>query len=625
MKKVKYMFFIALVIGLLITRVYKNIADAKGNMDYYMLADYDRVIRETRLREDGLQYPDSKKVMERMVELNANTYAHLIWRSEADWKALPEMAIEAEKAGIKLIAYLVPPSEGDVLGKPVPFGYDYVMWAVEIAKIAKEHPALIGIAMDDFNHNLNFFTPSYIRNMMNKAREIAPALLFYPVIYEKAINISFATSYSSVIDGIIYPYTKRNLEDLRTDMEKAGELFNQYNVPIIAMIYDMPYSWPIDSSAEYIKDAVEIVLESTRDGYLRGVMLYCMEKNIDAPKGGIEAPNGKYYYSMSHQLSQIEKGSYALLSQDARVIPDKDRVLKFSAQTLLGKSDIRAKEGKRYYSLSFPWNQPSGGRNYAEISQRVKVYDTDKYSLMFWVRNSYGRNLSAAGYYFEEILIDGKVVWRQDVALVGNNWTIYSVNLTDHLKGKKEATLSLRGTMEKGISNFGINIDWDGLKATGFELQEPGFEGNGYWEFKTNLPLWNGGYRSAYGLSFLQVLLNSQVVWEADAAELSDRWKEYSVDLSEYLRTPMSHANVAFRIVVNESLPQYEMVAFIDNVSIGALDLANPDFEDIDGWNFKTNDSLWIGGYLSKYRHIRTFEYIKELYSEYGQLLNKVR
>jgi hypothetical protein len=140
MKKVKYMFFIALVIGLLITRVYKNIADAKGNMDYYMLADYDRVIRETRLREDGLQYPDSKKVMERMVELNANTYAHLIWRSEADWKALPEMAIEAEKAGIKLIAYLVPPSEGDVLGKPVPFGYDYVMWAEASNRLFQKPP-----------------------------------------------------------------------------------------------------------------------------------------------------------------------------------------------------------------------------------------------------------------------------------------------------------------------------------------------------------------------------------------------------------------------------------------------------------------------------------------------------
>lgn len=53
----------------------------------------------------------------------------------------------------------------------------------------------------------------------------------------------------------------------------------------------------------------------------------------------------------------------------------------------------------------------------------------------------------------------------------------------------------------------------------------------------------------------LQLLLDSRVIWEADVVELGNEWKEYSVDLSEHLNPSRKEGDLAFRVLVKESLP----------------------------------------------------------------------
>ena len=74
---------------------------------------------------------------------------------------------------------------------PDPFGADYVRWAVECAKVARQFPMLKGICIDDFNGAVKHFTPSYCKQMMAEAHKISPHLALLVVCYfgyEKAIT-----------------------------------------------------------------------------------------------------------------------------------------------------------------------------------------------------------------------------------------------------------------------------------------------------------------------------------------------------------------------------------------------------------------------------------------------------
>src|SRR5690606_4926150 len=140
---------------------------------------YGDQVRESEPRADGYRHIDTPKLIEKLEQTNANLYLFQIWNSPTDWADLTqEFAPAAQKAGIQVWPYIVPPSECqyfDENGDPLPplqrgrcsqpYGLDYVRWAEEIAKLSVRYPVVSGWAIDDFHigQNSQTFTPEYMQ------------------------------------------------------------------------------------------------------------------------------------------------------------------------------------------------------------------------------------------------------------------------------------------------------------------------------------------------------------------------------------------------------------------------------------------------------------------------------
>ncbi len=235
---------------------------------------------------------DLPKLMAVLQEIHARDYMHLVWTEKkfpSGWQDFQLMAPEFQKANIRLWLYLTPPSEE----VPDPYGEDYVRWAVECAKVAKQYPMVKGICIDDFNGNVKKFTPAYCRQMMDEAHKTAPDLSLLVVCYfgyEKNIKAHVA---AGAIDGVIFPYfyPQKNLSDttkLRPQIEsyrawldertQAGGLARK--MPMVVMVYGRKHSESRDSPTPgYVRECLEIGLKSTEEGLTDGVVMFCLPKD----------------------------------------------------------------------------------------------------------------------------------------------------------------------------------------------------------------------------------------------------------------------------------------------------------------------------------------------------------
>ena len=136
-----------------------------------MLGDYNMEIREQTPRSDGIRHVDTPATIARLREAHVTTYFYLVFHAASDWDDLQrEFLPAAERVGIDVWVYLVPPSE--CCSKP--YGTDFVRWAEEVAQLSQRHRNLKGWAMDDFSSNLTTFTPEYTRTLRSAARRINP-------------------------------------------------------------------------------------------------------------------------------------------------------------------------------------------------------------------------------------------------------------------------------------------------------------------------------------------------------------------------------------------------------------------------------------------------------------------
>ena len=164
----------------------------------WVLGDYDWEIRDSSGRVDV------DKLVTQLKNASINTYAFLINHRETDYDDLKFFLSAAEKAEIDVWAYLAPPSECPPYSEP--YKTDYIKWSSELAKLSLEYPNLKAMAIDDFNANMNFFTPDYVGEMRKASRSLNPKFLFMPVIYYAAIDDGLREAYGEYIDGVIFPY-----------------------------------------------------------------------------------------------------------------------------------------------------------------------------------------------------------------------------------------------------------------------------------------------------------------------------------------------------------------------------------------------------------------------------------
>jgi hypothetical protein len=118
--------------------------------------------------------------------------------------------------------------------------------------------------------------------------------------------------------------------------------------------------------------------------------------------------------------------------------------------------------------LSFPPNTRSKAGDFVTVSQSAKVLPADRYVLAFRQRDDFTGRTS--GYHFKQLLVDGTVVWDQDVAGGSPTWDKVVVDVTRHVRGKSSVTVAFRLLDKKGVGNFAVRWSLSKLQAEGLQL-----------------------------------------------------------------------------------------------------------------------------------------------------------
>ena len=221
---------------------------------------------------------DITKLTAQLNELNVNTYNWLIWQGENDWDDLKLFLPIAEKHNIAVWVTLVPPTESKPKARwnSEPYGLDYIKWSEEVAKLSVTYPNLIALSIDDFVHNLDFYTPDYVGKMIDEIDNINPSLNFIPCAYYSKITQDFANKYGTLIDALLFPYRassdiKKNLQNSRlvgNEIAHIRSLFKE-EIPIYIDVYLTAHSSLGPSTPLYVK---EVIKEAGK--YADGVLIY---------------------------------------------------------------------------------------------------------------------------------------------------------------------------------------------------------------------------------------------------------------------------------------------------------------------------------------------------------------
>lgn len=413
----------------------------------------DERIRERRPRADGYRHIDTPRLIARLERLHVNTYVFQVWNSPTDWSDLVhEFAPAAQKAGIQVWPYIVPPSEcwyfdADGTPKPryqrgrcsAPYYEDYVAWARAIAKLSLRYPVVSNWAIDDFlsGNNAATFTPEYMARIKQAQDAINPRLgLYTTAYYHTAVSDAFYDKYGPYIEGIFYPYqgtggnprdlvaVQPNLENILSRTEPRGlkVMFLSYTGRALGQQYD--------ATPEYLTDMYDRVRPYVASGRVQGIVSY------GTPIGRQSAVGSRY----------------------------------------------KASSGAGRLSLAIR-HVASGAGAYADASQRVAVAPgRDRYTLTFSHRDEWARTPSTVGYYDKQLLVDGQVVWQSDIS-DGNQdeYARQTVDVTDAVAGRSEVTVTFRLLEKRAVGNFPVDVGIDDVTGDGVDVRNGGFESRAHW------------------------------------------------------------------------------------------------------------------------------------------------
>jgi len=216
-------------------------------------------------RSDGS--PDIDAMLSLIKDLKVNCYTYLIaYRSDKELSALSDFCAKAEKEGIEVWAYLVPPTEAPK--DYPPFGLDYLKWAEAIANISLQHPNLTLWMIDDFDGNLSFFTLDYTRKIYEKSKGINPNLLFGVCVYHESLKKFADLGYLQYTDALLWGYQHNSslYPDCGIYPDSLPLEINDYlktGKIAIPCIYFTPHSsWPEGRpTKEYLQEAMKIAFE----------------------------------------------------------------------------------------------------------------------------------------------------------------------------------------------------------------------------------------------------------------------------------------------------------------------------------------------------------------------------
>lgn len=230
---------------------------------------------------------DFYRLISELKDIHADTYNWLIYQNPNDWDGLKKFLPLARKAKIKVWVTIVPPTESKPITKfsSEPYCLDYERWAIELATLSLAEPNLVVWSIDDFVHNLKFYTPEYVEKLVNTTHGINPKLAFIPCCYFTKITPLFVTNYGHLLDGILFPYRAEsvgaNLQDatqVENEVAKLRGMFSNPDFLIFLDIYASGHTRLGPATPEYMKDVLTAARKSAD-----GVLIYLHQDPVKSP------------------------------------------------------------------------------------------------------------------------------------------------------------------------------------------------------------------------------------------------------------------------------------------------------------------------------------------------------
>lgn len=239
------------------------------------LGDYDS---EPRTPEGRVDIP---RLLEQITTAHMTAYDWLIWHAPTDWEDLQVFLPLARECGVKVWVTVCPPSEqGNGMPFSEPFRLDFIRWAEEIGKLAREHSNLVAWVIDDFRCGVNdqLFTPQYIALMAQVLRSQSPTVALLPTLYWSHIGDPlWLAEYGPSIDGIVFPYADlESTAELPTQLQACRQWLGPHKF-LIVNVYASGSSGPAETgprTAEYLRQALTLSRE-----HADGIRLYCLPKD----------------------------------------------------------------------------------------------------------------------------------------------------------------------------------------------------------------------------------------------------------------------------------------------------------------------------------------------------------
>lgn len=262
----RFLTLIVLILTLFVIKGISQIPDHlhKVRATYSGLSSGDITVNEAVIDE----------LLDEILFSNSNTYLYLMGRvNNSHWIMLPYLLEKCNANNINVWVYLVPPSETyNGLLSPKPYGEDYITWVEAIAFLSLEYDNLTAFAIDDFDNNLDFFTPEYVTTMVETAHAINPNLCFIPVVYYREdflLNPTRLNAYLPYISGILFPYTNgygavSNLyatDNFVTQIENIKSRLGSNKALIIDVYATGLNNW--NSEPEYVQEITQTAYELT--------------------------------------------------------------------------------------------------------------------------------------------------------------------------------------------------------------------------------------------------------------------------------------------------------------------------------------------------------------------------
>lgn len=523
-----------------------------------MLADFAAPVWQDEM-PDGVKHVDIDATLDALEEANANSYAYIISGlphygdgktgpdviTGAQWADFPAFAAAAAERDIDVYIYMPPPSIGYLSNKPPrpeqipglrPFGWDYVQWAEELAKLAVEYPNIGGLFIDDFDGNTELenspysfaFTPDYVREMSAAARVHDPDFKIYGIVYGQSLQVGAA--FRDALDGVVFPYRAHTGDPGTADASKAR------------------------SEGEVYSDISHCATGE-----------YCLGFTGEGPSPLGDAATA------TRQVSVEDTGSHTLEMQ-----VNNDNYL------------ATCPDGS-CFEFGIPAHTPTTNGDYIGISQEITITDDGPHELSIWVDDDFRR--VQAGYHMLEVLVDGELVIQRDMS-GADDAGFLTADVTGLIGDAETAELTVRFHNPEGVLNFGYHFWVDDVQVTGAEVADSSFDDreSGAWTWSNVGEAMSAAYTT--GEYDVEVLVDGDVA-ATFPVKGYEGWHGVRADLTQALAGKAS-AEVGVRMVTTADDVERHRHVWVDDLTISGTGADAASFDAADTWELTDGAELQV-------------------------------